>query len=268
MASVLVAGSDVWLNNPIRPEEASGTSGMKAAMNGGLTFSVSDGWWDEMATDETGWTIPTVESGDRDHRDRLEADALYDILENRIAPLFYDRDQQGVPTGWLEKVRSSLVQIAPQVTAARMVRDYVTELYLPAAAAYRAFAEDPSLKKTFTTWKAQVSDAWPQVSVTDVRLTGTRGEVAPTGAELSLSAAVELAGLMDTDVTVEAAVGQVDVAGELADVTLIPLQRDGGGRYGARFTLAAPGELGYTVRVTPQHPVLAARAELGLVATA
>lgn len=268
MASVLVAGSDVWLNNPIRPEEASGTSGMKAAMNGGLTFSISDGWWDEMATDDTGWTIPTVESGDREHRDRLEADALYDILEHRIAPLFYDRDQQGVPRGWLEKVRSSLVQIAPQVTAARMVRDYVTDLYLPAAAAYRAFADDPSLKETFTAWKAQVSDAWPQVSVTDVRLEGTRGKVAPTGAELSLSAAVELAGLTDADVTVEAVVGQVDAAGELADVTLIPLQRAEGGRYGARFTLAAPGELGYTVRVTPQHPVLASRAELGLVATA
>ncbi|MDO5663446.1 MAG: alpha-glucan family phosphorylase, partial [Brachybacterium sp.] len=100
MASVLVAGSDVWLNNPIRPEEASGTSGMKAVMNGGLTFSISDGWWDEMATDAAGWTIPTVDTTDRERRDRIEADALYAILEHRIAPLFYAQDSRGVSEGW------------------------------------------------------------------------------------------------------------------------------------------------------------------------
>lgn len=268
MAEVLVAGSDVWLNNPIRPEEASGTSGMKAVMNGGLTFSISDGWWDEMATDEAGWTIPTVDTEDREHRDRVEADALYEILEHRIAPLFYDRDDQGAPRGWLEKVRASLVQIAPQVTAARMVRDYVKDLYLPAAGAARTFAADPSLRAGFTAWKAAVSDAWPQVAVTDVRLTGTREGRVPTGSELTLTATVDLAGLTDEDVVVEAVVGTVGDDGQIAAPSLIPLQRDAEGRYGARFTLGRPGELGYTVRVTPQHSVLASRAELGLVATA
>lgn len=268
MAAVLVAGSDVWLNNPIRPEEASGTSGMKAVMNGGLTFSISDGWWDEMATDEAGWTIPTIDTEDRDLRDRVEADALYDILEHGIAPLFYDRDDQGTPKGWLQKVRNSLVQIAPRVTAARMVRDYVTDLYLPAAAAARTFAADPSLRSTFTAWKASLSDAWPGVAVTDVRLAGVQGDRVATGGELELTAAVDLAGLTDDDVVVEAVVGAVGDDGEIADPTLIPLQRGADGRYGARFTLARPGEVGYTVRVVPQHAVLASRAELGAVATA
>lgn len=268
MASVLVSGSDVWLNNPIRPEEASGTSGMKAVMNGGLTFSISDGWWDEMATDEAGWTIPTVESADRDKRDRLEAEALYGILENRIAPLFYDRDEHGVPHGWLRMIRASLVQIAPQVTASRMVRDYVTDFYLPAAAAHRAFHDDPSLADSFTSWKAKVCDAWPTIAITDVRLEGAEGDRVATGSELRLTTAVELAGLTDRDVVVEALVGPLDAHGDIEDPVTIPLHQGADGRYEARFTLATPGRTGYTVRITPQDPVLASRAELGLIATA
>src|SRR5690625_7146542 len=94
MASVLIAGSDVWLNNPVRPEEASGTSGMKAVLNGGLSLSVSDGWWDEMKDDEAGWTIPTADVEDQGHRDRLEAEALYELLEDRVVPLFYERSEE------------------------------------------------------------------------------------------------------------------------------------------------------------------------------
>lgn len=156
MASVLIAGSDVWLNTPIRPEEASGTSGMKAVLNGGLTFSVSDGWWDEMKDDAAGWTIPTAQVEDQHRRDRIEAEALYEILEQSIVPLFYERDARGMQHGWMTRVRSSLVTVAPQITAARMVRDYVTELYLPAAGAASAFTTDPVLAEQFTAWKAGV----------------------------------------------------------------------------------------------------------------
>lgn len=268
MASVLVAGADVWLKNPVRPEEASGTSGMKAVMNGGLTFSVSDGWWDEMATDEAGWTIPTVETDDRERRDRLEADALYEILERRIVPLFHDRDDGGVPRAWLRMIRESLVRIAPQVTASRMVRDYVTELYLPAAAAHRAFASDPSLRETFTAWKGRVSDAWPRVRISDVRIEGAESGRVATGSEVALTAAVNLCGLDAADVMVETVVGEVGADGEISDPTLIPLRSIGGGRCGARFTLAVPGRVGCTVRAVPRHEALASRAELGLVETA
>ncbi|MGP4975189.1 alpha-glucan family phosphorylase [Brachybacterium tyrofermentans] len=280
MASVLIAGSDVWLNNPIRPEEASGTSGMKAVLNGGLTFSVSDGWWDEMKDDEAGWTIPTAGVEDQSERDRLEAEALYEILEGRIVPQFYERDARGLQHTWMTTVRSSLVAIAPQITAARMVRDYVTELYLPAARAASAFRADPSLAPEFTAWKADVQAAWSGVRVSAVSLEGavdraasgsseiSGGAEISSGAEISLVAEVDLAGLRAEDVLVEAVLGAVDAEGEIIDAQLIPLQGEENGRWTARLALSVPGEVGYTVRVTPQHPVLAHRAELGLVATA
>ena len=267
MASVLIAGSDVWLNNPIRPEEASGTSGMKAVLNGGLTFSISDGWWDEMACD-AGWTIPTAQVEDQAERNRLEAEALYEILEHRIVPLFYERDERGMQHGWMSTVRESLVRIAPQIVAARMVRDYVTDLYLPAARAAAEFTSNPQLARSFTQWRTEVLEAWPQVSVTDVRLDGSRDDRVATGAEVTLSAAVDLAGLREKDVMIEAAIGDIAEDGEIADPQMIPLQRTDDGRWAARFTLAVPGEVGYTVRAIPQHPVLASRAELGLVAAA
>ncbi|MGP9537598.1 alpha-glucan family phosphorylase [Brachybacterium sp. AOP43-C2-M15] len=268
MASVLIAGSDVWLNNPIRPEEASGTSGMKAVLNGGLTFSVSDGWWDEMKDDSAGWTIPTAEVADQAQRDAIEAEALYEILEQSIVPLFYERDARGMQRGWMTKVRSSLVKVAPQITAARMVRDYVTDLYLPASRAASAFVADPALAGEFTAWKAGVQDAWSGVSVAGVHLEGVADGSVPTGAEITLVADVELGGLGDADVLVEAVLGEIGTGEEIIDPQLIPLQRGEDGRWTARFALTAPGEKGCTVRITPQHPVLASRAELGLVTTA
>ena len=268
MASVLIAGSDVWLNNPVRPEEASGTSGMKAVLNGGLSLSVSDGWWDEMKDDEAGWTIPTADVEDQGHRDRLEAEALYELLEDRVVPLFYERDARGMQRGWMNRVRSSLVRVGPQITAGRMVRDYVTELYLPASRAAAAFHADASLAQSFTAWKAQISSSWPRVAIGDVSLRGGDGAIVATGAEVTLTAAVELADLRDQDVLVEAVLGPVGEDGEIIEPQLIPLQRADDDLWAARFALTVPGEVGYTVRVTPQHPVLASRAELGLVATA
>jgi len=268
MASVLIAGSDVWLNNPIRPEEASGTSGMKSVLNGGLSLSVSDGWWDEMKDDEAGWTIPTADVEDQGHRDRLEAEALYELLEDRVVPLFYERDARGMQRGWMNTVRSSLVRVAPQITAARMVRDYVTELYLPASRGAAAFRADASLAESFTAWKARISSSWQRVAVGDVGLRGGDGDIVATGAEVTLTAAVGLADLGDQDVLVEAVLGPVGEDGEIIEPQLIPLQRGDDGLWAARFALTVPGEVGYTVRVTPQHPVLASRAELGLVATA
>ena len=241
---------------------------MKAVLNGGLTFSISDGWWDEMKDAAAGWTIPTADVADQVERDRIEAGALYEILEQEIAPLFYERDARGMQRGWMTKVRSSLVRIAPQITAARMVRDYITELYLPASRAAGAFAADPALAGAFTEWKARVGQVWSQIAVRDVRLEGTTEDQVATGAEVTLSAEVDLAGLADEDVLVEAVLGEVADGDEIIDPQLIPLRRGDDGRFAARFALAVPGRVGCTVRVTPQHPVLSSRAELGLVTTA
>jgi glycogen phosphorylase len=130
------AGCDVWLNTPRRPHEACGTSGMKAVLNGGLHCSVLDGWWDEMYDGTNGWAIPSFEhEQDIAHRDHLEADALFALLEGEIVPMFYARDESGLPLAWLDNIRASLRSLAPRVTAERMLREYVERLYEPASSA-------------------------------------------------------------------------------------------------------------------------------------
>ena len=157
MAAVLCAGADVWLNNPIRPQEASGTSGMKAALNGGLNLSISDGWWDELYDGHDGWTIPTADGvGDDTRRDDLEAAALYDLVEKRVAPLFYRRGESGRPDGWVDTVRHTLAYLGPRVQATRMVRDYVTGYYGPASVFSRAVTSDLTVAKGLAAWKEQV----------------------------------------------------------------------------------------------------------------
>jgi glycogen phosphorylase len=130
------AGSDVWLNTPRRPHEACGTSGMKAVLNGGIHCSVLDGWWDEMYDGSNGWAIPSFEQeADEGHRDHLETDALFALLEGEIVPMFYATDDAGLPLAWLDKIRASLRSLGPRVTAERMLREYVERLYEPVAEA-------------------------------------------------------------------------------------------------------------------------------------
>ena len=135
MAKPLYPGCDVWMNNPLRPYEACGTSGMKAALNGAANLSILDGWWDEWFDPAFGWEIPSAEGiDDPDRRDDLEAKALYDIIENEIVPRFYDRSADGLPERWIQMIRETIAGLGPKVLASRMVRDYVTNLYTPAAA--------------------------------------------------------------------------------------------------------------------------------------
>ena len=138
MARLLYWGCDVWLNNPLRPLEACGTSGMKSALNGGLNLSIRDGWWDEWYDGDNGWAIPTADGlADEVRRDDLEAAALYGLLAGSVAPKFYDRDADGVPVRWVEMVRHTLQVLGPKVLASRMVRDYTERYYAPAAESSR-----------------------------------------------------------------------------------------------------------------------------------
>ncbi len=265
MAKVLYPGCDVWLNNPLRPLEACGTSGMKAALNGCLNLSIRDGWWDEMYDGENGWAIPTadgVEDGER--RDALEAGALYELLESSVVPRFYAASP---PTGWVAMVRHTLSSLGPQVLASRMLRDYVTELYFPAALSVRATV---SAAEDLAGWIARVRAAWPAVRVLHVESAGA-DDVPVLGATLGLRATVHLGGLDPEDVEVQVAYGPVDEQDEMSEIATLPMalsQQDDEARYEGQLPLSSAGALGYTVRVLPRHPLLSGGAELGLVASA
>jgi starch phosphorylase len=278
MARLLYWGCDVWLNNPLRPLEACGTSGMKSALNGGLNLSIRDGWWDEWFDGENGWEIPTAAGLDENRRDDLEAAALYDLLENSVAPKFYDRDERGVPTRWVEMVRHTLIALGPKVLASRMVREYTEKYYAPAAQSVRrtvqpgADGEPFGAARDLAAYRLRVSQAWPDVRITDVDSYGLP-DTPLLGSELTLTATVQLAGLSPDEVTVQAVIGRVDDSDSLVDPVTIPMTHTGGADGGSDvFTVTAPlpvaGPVGYTVRVLPHHPLLAGDNELGLVALA
>lgn len=274
MAQVLVPGCDVWLNNPLRPLEASGTSGMKAALNGGLNLSILDGWWDEWFDGENGWAIPTADGvEDPDRRDDLEASALYDLIENQVAARFYDVDSRGIPVTWLEMVRHTLATLGPKVQATRMVAEYVQRLYAPAARSGRAL-DGPgyAAARELAEWKAKVHRGWPAVRVDHVESGGV-GEVAQVGEVLHVRAYVSLGELDPTDVAVQVAYGRVSEADDLSGVRLANLawaESYEGGRhaFAGEVRLEASGPFGYTVRVVPAHDHLVSVADTGLVTNA
>jgi len=280
MARLLYWGCDVWLNNPLRPLEACGTSGMKSALNGGLNLSIRDGWWDEWYDGENGWAIPSASGvADEGRRDDLEAAALYDLLQKSVAPRFYERDEQQVPRRWIEMVRHTLQTLGPKVLASRMVRDYVEGYYLPAAQSLRRTvtfdgdgqaAFDPA--RELAAYRRRAFEAWPRIRITDVDSTGLP-DTPVLGSKLTLTATVHLAGLQPDEVAVQAVVGRVDTDDALVDPVTVEMPYTGtaaGGEHIFATTTPLPvaGSVGYTVRVLPNHPMLASGSELGLVTLA
>ncbi len=271
LGQLMVQGCDVWMNNPLRPLEACGTSGMKAALNGGLNLSVRDGWWDEWYDGQNGWAIPSADGlASPDRRDELEAAALYELIEDHVSVTFYDRDSAGLPRRWLEMVKHTIATLGPKVLASRMLRDYVEDLYAPAAASERAMVADKFAgARELAAWKRRVRAAWPRVAVEHVE---SNGEESPqVGARLTVRVVVDLGGLDPHDVAVEVAYGRVDDADALVDPSYLELEEgapaeNGRRRYTGEVPLGRSGAFGYSVRVVPSHPLLSGRAEMGLVA--
>jgi starch phosphorylase len=269
MASYLVSGCDVWLNNPLRPLEACGTSGMKVALNGGLNASVRDGWWDEWYDGGNGWEIPSADGvSDPSRRDELEASALYELLAKSVAPLFYDRGEDGVPHGWLEMVRHTFRSLGPLVQADRMVGDYVRTLYAPAAQASRALSAGAlRAARELAAWKRRVRNCWPSVHIEHVEADG--GELS-LGSSVLVRVTAALGGLSAGDVSVEVVYGRADDDDEIIDPSYVTLTADEGDfagsyRFSGLVELGRPGPFGYTIRIIPKHSLLPTSAELGLV---
>jgi starch phosphorylase len=269
LARGLLQGCDVWLNTPRRPHEACGTSGMKAALNGGLNCSILDGWWDEWFDGTNGWAITSVD-GEEDvaRRDEIEANSLFDLLERQIVPLFYQRTEGPMPRRWVERVKHELVSLGPKVTASRMVRDYVTQLYEPAArGADRMAAEKHAPAKALAAWKARVVAGWRGVHI--VGLTADTG-TAELASVRNVTVTVQLGNLEPSDVAVQLLHGPVGQGDELVDPRIVTLEHagkdaDGADLYAGSFACDVAGRYGFTARVLPHHSDLASPVELGRV---
>lgn len=270
LARRLVSGVDVWLNNPVYPLEASGTSGMKAAMNGVVNLSVLDGWWAEAYDGSNGWGIvPHGEDFDPAFRDRQEASDLYDLLEHQVIPLYFDRGGHSYSPDWVAMAKASMTTILPRFNAERMVLDYVQRLYGPARDQRRRIESEPGSAMALAEWKQHVHERWPGVTL--VPATGTVGEgrrLLAFGDALELRVDVALNGLQADHVVVECLLGEQQEDGTFVlrdSLTLTPDANLPGGAVTYRLALR-PGVTGlqhFRIRAYPYHPLLAHRFETG-----
>jgi starch phosphorylase len=280
LARSLVQGADVWLNTPVRPMEASGTSGMKAVLNGAIHCSVLDGWWAECfgaASEDpgsvaNGWAISSAESvADEHRRTELEANSLFELIETQILPAYHERDDQGVPLAWTRRMKESLRTLGPFVGAHRMVRDYTRSLYLPSAARSDALTADGfAAARALASYRARLGDHWHGVRVESVEADEAIGDL---GGTRPVKATVALGSLAPGEVEVQMVVGRVGQSGELEHPIMTTLLHEGPTDDGLhRFTGSAPldtaGRMGVTVRVVPCHELAGNPVDLGFVAWA
>ena len=270
LARDLVQGCDVWLNTPVPPQEASGTSGMKSAANGGLNLSVLDGWWAEAYTPEAGWTFGGEESGDYGpERDAGDAATLYNLLERSVAPLFYDRDEHGMPAAWIRKSNAAMRLAVTSFGTGRMVREYVDRLYLPAHELAGCLIPDGGARAdTLAAWLRGIRACWSDVRVLEVAVDA--GADHGVGAELPVRVRVGLNGLGPSDVTVGVSVGPLDHLGALMAARTIAASSEGEGPDGSHWfrapvRLDRSGRLGVAARIVPRHPDLADVLGTGLI---
>ena len=270
VARYLMQGVDVWLNTPRRPQEASGTSGMKAALNGALNIGILDGWWDEAYTPEVGWAIGHGEEySDLEQQDRIESDALYHLLEVDVRRSFYDRGSDRLPREWIAKVKAAMRAICPEFNTQRMVQDYAAKGYRPAADRYTLLAADDARRaRDVAAWQVRVREQWPSVRIVEVSTDSLSS--LPVGSTFQVRASVHLGALLPNDVVVELYEGPLDQQDIIGAPTLTDMDWDGSQendlhRFSGAVVCDSSGQHGYTVRVVPHHPDHADRFVEGLV---
>ncbi len=259
VAHYLVQGVDIWLNNPLRPQEASGTSGMKAAVNGAINFSVLDGWWCEGYNGENGWVVGSTDTyNDLEYQNEMESRSIYEILEKEIVPLFYDRGQDDLPRGWITKMKTCMKTVGPMFNTNRMIEDYTRKFYIPSMELTEKMkANDYELAKNKTNWQSNIERNWSKVSIisTDDNIGNKTIKI---GEPMKIRVRVNLAGIAPEDVFVQIYEGYLNTKNVLSDETftnmkMVSKEQDGIYVYEIEAPTRMVGHCGYTVRIVPQY---------------
>ncbi|MDR0511669.1 MAG: alpha-glucan family phosphorylase [Treponema sp.] len=261
VAKYLTSGGDVWLNTPRRPLEASGTSGMKAAMNGVLNCSVMDGWWDEAYTNEVGWAIGRGEEYEDTHlQDEIESNAIYDLLEREIIPMFYQRGRDGLPREWIRMMKNCMREIGQSMSSHRMLIDYSNKFYLPALKNYHRLKKDNYQEsKALAAYLSKLRQAWDGISISKIE--STARPVMQRGDILTVTARIELGPLTPEEVQVELYHGAVsNRTASIKNARRSEMKaagQDGNAyRYQVKIECDDTGFQGHTVRILPKHEAL------------
>jgi starch phosphorylase len=271
VARYMVQGVDVWLNNPRRPLEASGTSGMKVCVNGGLNLSILDGWWCEGYTGDNGWAIGAGEEyTDLAYQDDIESRLIYDLIEQEIVPLFYTRGSDGLPRGWIKAMKRSMATCCPVFNTNRQVQEYMEKCYQPSADRHHRMTGD-QLTRAFSLadWRRRITRDWPQVRVESVDSAGA--DPMHVGNQMAVQARINLGGLNPDDVDVQLYHGVVDNLGEIAKPSAVPMSHNGHPQSGTTWMYTgniqcrASGQYGFAVRILPKHSDLSNPFDSGLI---
>lgn len=265
VARFLVQGVDIWLNTPMRPQEASGTSGMKAVANGALNLSVLDGWWDEAYQPELGWEIGHgKEYDDPAYQNQIEARAIYNILEKEAVPLFYNRGVDGLPRGWIARMKNAMRVLCPKFNTHRMVQEYTERFYLKAHVRSKGLSDNNGTRASaLAEWKTKVHHAWKDVAIRSV--TSSQAQTSHVGDKVEIHADVALGDLTVQDVAVEIFHGQVGTEEQIVQGESLPMVLKDPHTFVGRLPLQKSGQWGYTVRIRPHHQDLNSVCETGLI---
>ena len=270
MSRYLVSGVDVWLNNPRRPMEASGTSGQKASVNGVINFSVLDGWWAEGYTQNNGWTIGTnSEYESYEAQDLADSESLYRTLEEKIIPTYYNQDKKGLSKKWIELMKNSIMTTGGKYSTSRMLVDYTNNLYMPLCKLTKKYYENVDNVTAYNSWKKETYMNWKDIKITQVN--NLDDITIDAGNNIEVACEVELPNINVENITVEAYYGKILDNGVVENVSIIPMtltQSDEETKtyhFKAKIELTTGGNYGYTFRVMPKHEMLLEPANLNLI---
>ncbi len=271
IARYLVSGVDVWLNNPRRPMEASGTSGQKASVNGVVNFSISDGWWAEGYNSKNGWLIGTNEQyNSYEAQDSADSESIYNTLENKILPTYYDKDEKGISKKWMELMKNSIISTGGKYSTSRMVVDYVDNLYIPLCNLTNKYFTNLEEVTQYTAWKEELINNWNDIKIT--QLSNLNNITIDAGNNIEVTCAVELPNINKENIEVEVYYGKILDNGVVKSMAIIPMKlqekvedKENTYIYKAKVELTTGGNYGYTFRVMPKHKMLLDAENLDLV---